>query len=170
MTIRSESTLVPPVTALRSPPLSRMTGALSPVMADSSTLAIPSITSPSPGMRSPASQTTMSPLRSWVPGTRSSVAIDELAGHGLGPGLAQRIGLCLAATLGHRLREVSEEHREPEPEGDLEVEEQIVPPGEQVPYEQEGQHNAAHFDHEHDGVLGDQPGIKLAERRPRSRA
>ena len=53
-TIRSESTLVPPVTALRSPPLSRMTGADSPVIADSSTEAMPSMTSPSPGMISPA--------------------------------------------------------------------------------------------------------------------
>ena len=34
MTIRSLSTRVPPVTALRSPPLSRITGADSPVMAD----------------------------------------------------------------------------------------------------------------------------------------
>ena len=34
-TMRSESTRVPPVTALRSPPDSRMTGADSPVMADS---------------------------------------------------------------------------------------------------------------------------------------
>ena len=49
MTMRSLMTRVPPVTALRSPPLSRMTGADSPVMADSSTLAMPSITSPSRG-------------------------------------------------------------------------------------------------------------------------
>ena len=49
-TIRSESTVVPPVTAHRSPPDSRMTGADSPVIADSSTVATPSTTSPSPGM------------------------------------------------------------------------------------------------------------------------
>ena len=49
-TIRSESTRVPPVTALRSPPASRITGADSPVIADSSTEAMPSITVPSPGM------------------------------------------------------------------------------------------------------------------------
>ncbi len=67
--IQSESTLVPPVTALRSPPDSRITGALSPVMADSSTLAMPSMTSPSPGMISPASTSTMSPLRSAVAAT-----------------------------------------------------------------------------------------------------
>ena len=64
MTMRSEITRVPPVTPERSPPASRMTGADSPVMADSSTLATPSTTSPSPGMRSPASQTTRSPERS----------------------------------------------------------------------------------------------------------
>jgi hypothetical protein len=46
---QSDSTRVPPVTALRSPPLSRMTGALSPVMALSSTEATPSTISPSPG-------------------------------------------------------------------------------------------------------------------------
>jgi hypothetical protein len=63
-TIRSERTRVPPVTALRSPPDSRTTGADSPVIADSSTEAMPSITVPSPGMTSPASTTTTSPRRS----------------------------------------------------------------------------------------------------------
>ena len=48
-TSQSDSTRVPPVTPLRSPPLSRITGALSPVMALSSTEAMPSITSPSTG-------------------------------------------------------------------------------------------------------------------------
>ena len=57
-TSQSESTRVPPVTVLRSPPLSRITGALSPVIALSSTVATPSITSPSPGTMSPASIST----------------------------------------------------------------------------------------------------------------
>ena len=48
--IQSDKTLVPPVTAERSPPASRITGADSPVMADSSTEATPSITSPSPAI------------------------------------------------------------------------------------------------------------------------
>src|SRR5471032_1068269 len=65
-TIQSESTRVPPVTAEKSPPHSRITGADSSVIADSSTEAAPSITSPSAGMiespRSPASTTTTSPL------------------------------------------------------------------------------------------------------------
>src|ERR1700737_4249875 len=71
-TMRSDSTLVPPVTALRSPPASRITGADSPVMADSSIDAMPSITSPSPGTTSPASQTTRSPLCRAVDATFSS--------------------------------------------------------------------------------------------------
>ena len=72
-TIRSESTVVPPVTAQRSPPDSRITGADSPVIADSSTVATPSTTSPSPGMTWPASTTTRSPSRRSVPGTTSSL-------------------------------------------------------------------------------------------------
>jgi hypothetical protein len=67
-TIRSERTRVPPVTALRSPPDSRITGADSPVTADSSTDAMPSMTVPSPGMSSPASTTTTSPLCSCAAG------------------------------------------------------------------------------------------------------
>ena len=71
-TMRSDSTVVPPVTELRSPPDSRITGADSPVIADSSTVAMPSTMSPSPGITSPASTTTRSPTRSAVPGTCSS--------------------------------------------------------------------------------------------------
>ena len=80
ITIRSDSTRVPPVTALRSPPDSRMTGADSPVIADSSTDATPSTTSPSPGIRSPASQTARSPGRSSEAGTTSSAPSGPAAG------------------------------------------------------------------------------------------
>ena len=62
---------MPPVTAERSPPDSRMTGADSPVIADSSTLATPSITSPSPGMIWLASTRTTSPTRRALAGTVS---------------------------------------------------------------------------------------------------
>jgi hypothetical protein len=70
-TMRSDRTRVPPVTAERSPPASRITGADSPVIADSSMLAMPSTTSPSLGMTSPATTTTSSPTSSCVPGTSS---------------------------------------------------------------------------------------------------
>ena len=76
--IQSESTLVPPVTALRSPPDSRITGADSPVMALSSTEAIPSMISPSPGMSSPASTYTTSPLRREDAGTFSLLSPTSL--------------------------------------------------------------------------------------------
>ena len=68
-TIWSDSTRVPPVTAERSPPDSRITGADSPVMADSSTLAMPSMISPSPGIISPADTTHSSSSWSWGLGT-----------------------------------------------------------------------------------------------------
>ena len=69
--IQSDSTVVPPVTAERSPPLSRMTGADSPVMADSLTVATPSMTSPSAGIRSPAATYTICPARRSLAGTSS---------------------------------------------------------------------------------------------------
>src|ERR1700733_11459501 len=68
---QSESTRVPPVTAERSPPASRITGADSPVIADSSTDATPSTISPSPGTNSPASTRHISPDRNLEPGTVS---------------------------------------------------------------------------------------------------
>ena len=67
--IQSDKTCVPPVTAERSPPDSRITGADSPVIAASFTDATPSITSPSDGMLSPASTSTTSPTLRLVPGT-----------------------------------------------------------------------------------------------------
>ncbi len=63
--IQSDMTVVPPVTELRSPPLSLITGADSPVTALSFTLATPSITSPSDGTSSPARTSTMSPFLSF---------------------------------------------------------------------------------------------------------
>ena len=63
--ILSERTLVPPVTELLSPPASRITGALSPVMALSSIEANPSIISPSEGITSPASHSKTSPFFNW---------------------------------------------------------------------------------------------------------
>ena len=49
-------------------------------------------------------------------------ALGDLLGLDVLAGLAQRVGLRLAAPLGHRLGEVREEHREPQPERDREDE------------------------------------------------
>ena len=70
---QSEVTRVPPVTAERSPPLSRITGADSPVIADSSTEATPSMTSPSLGIKSLVSTSTRSPGLSAVASTSSKL-------------------------------------------------------------------------------------------------
>jgi hypothetical protein len=122
MTMRSLMTRVPPVTALRSPPLSRMTGADSPVMAASSTLAMPSMTSPSAGITSPASQTTRSPFsRSAEPGRFLAPFLRRRAMVSLRA--ARRLSrLRLATAFGDGFGEVGEEHGEPEPERELEDE------------------------------------------------
>ncbi len=73
-TIQSDSTRVPPVTELKSPPDSRITGADSPVMALSSTEAMPAMTWPSPGTVSPASTSTTSPLRNSPEGRAPAAA------------------------------------------------------------------------------------------------
>ncbi len=137
--IQSEMTSVPPVTAERSPPLSRMTGALSPVIAASLTEATPSMTSPSDGMMSPASTSTTSPGFSEVPGDlpRLRALTGQQLGHRLGLGLAQGRRLRLAAPLGHRLGEIGEEHGEPEPEIDLEREAVAAGAGHEVAQEQD---------------------------------
>ena len=155
--IQSDRTRVPPVTALRSPPLSRMTGALSPVIALSSTDATPSTISPSPGMKSPASTSTRSPLRSCdaSDGARSRVAPRrrDLLGLNVLARLAQRVGLRLAAPLGHRLGEVREEHGEPQPERDREDEarRRLALPTERL-HEEHRREDAPDLDDEHDGV------------------
>ena len=114
---------MPPVTALRSPPDSRITGALSPVMTDSSTLAMPSITSPSPGITSFGSQRTTSPLRSDAADTTSTLPFPaSFFASALGLGLAQAVGLRFAAAFGHGFGEVGEQDREPQPGRDLEFE------------------------------------------------
>ena len=118
--IRSESTVVPPVTEERSLPASRTTGADSPVMADSSMVAAPSMISPSAAMTSPAWTTKMSSLAERFRGDHGGAAArQELLGVGLGAALAERVGLGLAAAFGHGLGEVGEQHREPQPDGDL---------------------------------------------------
>ena len=84
-TISSESTRVPPVTAERSPPDSRITGADSPVIADSSTEAIPSTTSPSAGITSPAATT-----------VRSSTCSEPLATSSMVPSALRRWAIVTA--------------------------------------------------------------------------
>ena len=99
-------------------PGSLSTGADSPVIAASLTKATPSITSPSPGMTSPAATRTMSPSRSSDDGYLFERAVALALRHRVAAHRAQRVRLRLAAPFGHRLGEVGEQDREPEPSGD----------------------------------------------------
>ena len=116
MTMRSLRTRVPPVTALRSPPLSRMTGADSPVMADSSTLAMPSITSPSAGNDVAGFADDQVALLQVRGGDFLFTAVAQAAGDGVLARFAQAVGLGLAAALGDGFGEVGEQDGEPEPD------------------------------------------------------
>jgi hypothetical protein len=103
------------------------------VIADSSTEATPSTTSPSPGMTSPGSTTTTSPFRSSFDHRLGPTAPSARQRRvRVGAGGAQRVGLRLAAPFGHRFGEVREEHGEPEPQRDLQREAEVGAAAHQV--------------------------------------
>ena len=159
---------MPPVTALRSPPDSRMTGADSPVIADSSTEATPSTTSPSPGIRSPASQTTMSPGRRCAAGTRSSAPSSPRRRAVISLRVARSAFAWAlprpSATASAKFAKttVSQSQRATTP-GEPEV---VGAAPEQVGEEDPGRDRAAHLDHEHHRVADLHPRVELAEGRP----
>ena len=84
--------------------------------------------------------------------------------NGLALGLAQRVGLGLAAAFGHGLGKVGEQHREPQPEGDLEVESEAGTVMDCVVDEQRRGEHAADFDDKHHRVLDHAARIELAHR------
>ncbi len=162
-TIRSERTRVPPVTADRSPPDSRMTGADSPVIADSSTDAIPSTTVPSPGITCPASTMTRSPLRRLVAGTASSpFLVTRRAIVSVRP-RRSAAAWALPRPSAMASAKLAKSEREPEPERDLDVEEDVLAAGD-VAHEQDADQDRPDEHDEHDRVAGLEPRIELAER------
>ncbi len=82
----------------------------------------------------------------------------------LGLGAAQRVGLRLAAAFRHGLGEVGEQHREPEPERDLQIEAERVAVRGDVAEQIERRDDAADLDHEHDGILHHRAWIQLGQR------
>ena len=156
--MKSDSTVVPPVTAERSPPASRMTGADLPVIADSLTDATPSTMSPSPGMTSPASTSTTSPRRrssAFTPSTTPPrfCGIDIALGASVAARAAQGVGLRLAAPFGDGLGEIRKQHREPEPCGDLAGKHRRSVAGREIANEEHGHHQRHHLGDENDRVL-----------------
>ena len=169
-TSQSDSTRVPPVTLERSPPLSRMTGAVSPVMALSSTEATPSIDlavdrdevagldQHDVALAQRGRRRRVSYLAPWR-GSASFLAGDVAAR------LPQRVGLGLAAALGHRLGEVGEQHREPQPhrDADDEARRDFARPV-SADEDQHRRQHAADEDHEHHRVADLVARVELAER------
>jgi hypothetical protein len=81
----------------------------------------------------------------------------QTAGLGLRTHLPQRLGLSLAAALGHGLSEVGEQHRQEQPDGDAPVEEGGVRQGLDEGDDRADQH------HEHHRVLDLHPRVELLE-------
>ena len=171
--IQSESTCVPPVTAERSPPASRMTGADSPVIAASLTEATPSITSPSRGDEvAGLHQHDVADLQAGAGDELVVLGVGraEQLGLRLGARAPQRVGLRLAATLGHGFREVGKQHGDPQPQHDLEGEAEVGAARDEIAQEDHGGERGNDLDHEHHRVLDQGPRIELGERGPDGRA
>jgi hypothetical protein len=162
--IQSESTFVPPVTAERSPPASRITGCRlagdgrfvhRSHAFDHFTVAGDVVVGFDVDHVSGAQQ---------AAGNLFKAAVRRVPfRNGLALGLAQRVGLSLAAALGHGLGKVGEEHREPQPEGDLEVKAETGPVMNGVIDQNRRGEYTPHLDDKHHRVLGHPARIELAE-------
>ena len=117
-TMRSDRTRVPPVTPERSPPASRMTGADSPVMADSSTEATPfdDLAVAGDDLAGLDHDEVARLAGRWRRFPRCSPSSSRRKAGVSRPGLAQGVGLGLAAGLGQRRGEVGEQHRQEQPD------------------------------------------------------
>ena len=122
--MKSDSTVVPPVTAERSPPASRMTGADSPVIADSLTEATPFDDLAVAGNdlagldQHDIAEAKIERVHPFDDAAEV-LGIDIALGAGVAARAAQSVGLRLAAPFGDGLGEIGEQHREPQPGGDL---------------------------------------------------
>ncbi len=83
--------------------------------------------------------------------------LGETTGDRVGLGLAQRVGLCLAAALGDGLREVREDHRQPQPGADGPAE-----PVGRVLEREDGRQDRPDEHHEHDRRLDHHARVELA--------
>jgi len=89
--------------------------------------------------------------------------VGQPLGDGFGLGLAQGRGLRLAAAFGDRFGKVGEQHREPEPEIDLEGKAQPAGAGDEVADEEHRRQAGHHLDREHHGIAHHDARIELAQ-------
>ena len=113
----------------------------------------------------------MSPDAQLRTGDLFDLAVGQHAvGDRLRSGFAQRVGLRLAAAFGHGFGKIGEQHREPQPERDLQVEAELALVVQRVAHQQNRCEHAADFHHEHDGIAHHLARIQLQRTNPRSRA
>ena len=138
-------------------------------MADSSTLAMPSIDLTVGGNHLAGRD---DDLVAEAERRRSATSSRDPCGEaavrdGRRTGLPELVRLCLAAALGDRLGEVREEDGEPEPDGHEPREDVLLPGGiGEVLDEEHGDEEAAELDDEQNGIAGHPPRVEL-ERRSR---
>ena len=115
--MRSESTVVPPVTALRSPADSRITGADSPVIADSSTVAnlLDAITIAGDDLTG-LDDDLVTDSQALAGDLLLGPIGEQPSGHRVDPRLPQGGCLFLAAALGNGLGKIVEDKGRPEPD------------------------------------------------------
>ena len=77
----------------------------------------------------------------------------KLPRHGVGLGLAQGIGLSFAAGFRHGFGEIGEQHREPQPQRDLDAKQGAAGAAERILDDEYGRQSRSHFDHEHHRIL-----------------
>ena len=170
--IQSDKTVVPPVTAERSPPASRITGADSPVMAelvhrrdafDNLAVAGDEIAR---FHQHDVAELEIERGDAFDDVSHSALAfrIDQPLGVRVAAGLTQRVRLRLAASFRHGFGEIGEEHGEPEPSCDLAGEQggsilccEIA----QEDQRHHGRHGLGDEDH---GVARELSRVELAER------
>ncbi len=164
-TMRSDSTLVPPVTAERSPP--RLADDRRGLAGDGRLVdrrdALDHLAVA--GDELAGLDHDLVALAQRRGRHRLLAPVDQAARGRLLAHLAQRVGLRLAAPLGDGLGEVGEDDREPEPDRDPagEPERDLRIAGEGVAQEQDRGEQAADLDHEHHRVPGHVLRSQLAE-------
>ena len=167
--MKSERTVVPPVTAERSPPDSRMTGADSPVIAEfvDGRDALNDVAVAGDDFarldQDDVAETKVERVHA-LDGAGQVFGVDVAPGGRVGARPPQRVGLRLAAAFGHRLGEIGEQHGEPEPGGDLAGKRRDAIVRDEVADEKDRHHGRNNLGHEDDGVLGERARIELAHR------
>ena len=159
---------MPPVTAERSPPASRMTGADSPVMADSSTEATPSMISPSEGIEFAGRDRTH--VAGAQLGARASVSIWPFVSRRLAMVSERALRSVSACALPRPSAMASAKLANSTVNHSHSVICRLKPKAACLPLKQQhrGDH-AADFHHEHDGIAHHVARVQLHETNPGSR-